>query len=77
MALQSITVTFPKYIKPEKIIKIIEGNMKANSNYECQCHFKGFDGQENVYVIWAEQNEAFYLIGMTAAGILEKYGNNS
>ena len=73
MALQSITVTFPAHIHRENVVAIIEGNMNKNSTYECQCQFKEFDGEENVYLIWAEEKEAFYYIGMTASEIIRNY----
>lgn len=71
--MQSITVTFPKNIPVDKVVFIMEGNMKANSDYPCQCQFKEFDGEENVFLIWSNCNEAFYFIGITAAQIITKY----
>lgn len=73
MALQSITATFQVHIPVDKVINLIEGNMNANSEYKCKVYFEEFDGKENTFVIWADEREAFYQIGMTAALIIQKY----
>lgn len=68
-----IQVTFPVSIKPETIKTIIEGNMKQNSQYECSVEFGGFEDGENVFFISADRVEAFYLIGMTASQIIDRF----
>jgi hypothetical protein len=67
----AVTATFPTTISPGKIKFILEGNLKKNSKYECTVTFVGEVDGENDFTIEADSAEAFYLIGMTAYGIID------
>lgn len=72
--METIQITFPVEIDSKDVKNIIEGNLKENSDFECICDFKEFDGEENVYEVSTEYGPmAFYYIGMTASGIIEFY----
>lgn len=73
MALQSITVTLPAFIKPKKVIAIIEGNMKANTEHECQVLLKEEGPEENTFLIWCDNPMAFYTAGMSTAALLQVF----
>jgi len=72
--METIEVTFPSSIPQQLIIQILEGNLKQNSKYSCKVRFGGFESDEVVYFVSSEDGpEAFYLIGMTASGIIQKF----
>lgn len=71
---ETIEVTFPDNIPVEKLIFLIEENIKQNTKYTCKVEFIGFEDDENVYHISSEYGpEVFYFIGMNASGILEAF----
>lgn len=69
-----IEVTFPKIIPRELIKQIIEGNIAENSKYICVVTFEETDAKEHTFTIESERAEAFYLIGITAGLILQRFG---
>lgn len=72
--METIEVTFPTNIPKEKIIFILEGNLKKNSKYTCEVEFDRFEDDENVFRVSSDYGaKAFYLIGMTASGIIEAF----
>ena len=44
--METIKVTFPTNIPKEKIIFILEGNLKQNSKYTCKVEFDRFEDDE-------------------------------
>ncbi len=76
---QTIKVTFPKRIPPERVKLIIEGNMKANSKFTCiVTQIEDDEDEENVFEISSSDPVGvFYFIGMTASQLLRKYERNS
>lgn len=76
--METIEVTFPTNIPKDKVIFIIEGNMKKNSKYSCVVKFDRFEDNENVFLISSSDGaNAFYLIGMTAGAIMEAFNSYS
>jgi hypothetical protein len=74
--LETIEVTFPTIIPKEKIIFILEGNLKQNSKFTCKVKFDRFEDDENVFLVSSDYGvRAFYFIGMTASSIIQTYCN--
>ena len=72
--METIEVTFPTNIPKEKIIFILEGTLKLNSKYTCEVEFDRFEDDENVFLVSSEYGaNAFFLIGITASGIIEAF----
>lgn len=70
----TIEVTFPREISPATVKTILEGNMEKKSKYTCSVEFAGYEDGEAVYNISSQDGaEAFYLIGMTASGIIASF----
>lgn len=70
--MESITVTFPIKILPEKVKFIMEENLKRNSKYFCLVSFEGVEDGENVYIITSDSAEAFYLIRVQACAMIQR-----
>ena len=47
--------------------------MKTNSKYKVSVKFKCVEDNENTFTISSDYAEAFYLICMTASGIIERF----
>ena len=69
--MEFITVTFPDCIPPDLIIELMPQGVKNVSQYRCIAEFVEHDGVENVYRLHAEEKDAFYILGMVAASIID------
>lgn len=72
--MDTIEVTFPKHIPINKVIFNLEGNIKHNSKYTCKVVYDRYENGENTFLVSSKFGApAFFLIGMTASAIIERF----
>jgi hypothetical protein len=69
--MESIRVTLPLGIDPEKVVLAFEQGMAANSNCQCKVQYLGVDEKEHLFAIHSEHGpKAFYYAGIIGAQLL-------
>lgn len=51
----------------------MEEHLRKSSKYTCEITFEKFEDDENVFSVKASTAEAFYLIGLMAGVLIQKY----
>lgn len=51
----------------------MEEQLRKNSKYSCEITFEKFEDDENVFSVKADSAQAFYLIGIMAGVLIQKY----